>query len=75
MLFSSVLKVYFHRSLKRLALKMLISIPLKHIDSNLAVVFGSQDDICSRLSCHIGGICEGIAELLILQEKRVFFFE
>lgn len=46
--FSSVFEVYFHSSLKKLAFKLLISIPLEYININLAIVFETHDGIQSR---------------------------
>ena len=48
MFFSPVLKVYFYRSPKKFAFKVFNGIPLKHIDSNLAIVFVSHDDLQNR---------------------------
>lgn len=46
--FSLVLKVHFYKCSKKLILKIFINILLKHIDSNLALVFDTQDDLQSR---------------------------
>lgn len=43
--FCPVLRVYFYRVSKKLMLKALNSMYLKHIDSNLATVSDTQDNI------------------------------
>lgn len=43
--FSPILKVYLYKFLKKLTFKTLISISLKHIGSNLVVIFGYLEQI------------------------------
>ena len=46
--FSPELEIYFDRLPKELALKLLLSLPLKHIESDLAIVFVTNDNMQSR---------------------------
>lgn len=72
--FNLVLNTHFYYSPKTLISKLLISILLKCIVTNLAVIFDSQDNFHNNRSFHIERVCKRIERLLILQETVFFLF-